>query len=825
MLESAPLVLEQAPALTESMPAAHAMQRLSVLAGNIGALQMKLKERALASDERAMYANELDRALDDQVATQRHVERVAPDLFAPTGADEQQHLAVVGGPPPLAARRPSPLDGGPARRPPAGRPIGGNASPMLPPSTPMREAPPPPPSTASNNNSPTNGLPPPRSSAHDAPALRVEIPSGDEASRVVFSKPTDVRRNPEAVQALLAAAGLDSSVLDRQSSASLPLSPPLSPRRNDISRPTDVKRNPEAVKALLAGAGIDASVLERADSRQSRTDGASSPVNVGGAADVRLGVGSPMDVRRNPEAVRALLAQAGVDPSSVLKAPPGATNSPVPPLQLPPTVVSDDGATDRYSPKSAALHPALHPVSPQRSPRNEAIVEAKMQEIMALQEATMLAKQQAALAAAQRRPSADVDDGAGGAAGGAPRPRPEAQLSPRSQQQKRLWATHKESATKASLGDYATLYRDTGADVGGDDEDGPPPGPPPSAPAQADKRPPPPRGAPPPSSGGEPRTRLRSFSDAGGDTPPPPLGGVGAAAPFSQHHIPASSVPTTPRGSAVANVFVDLDAPLPGNEMIVSVQVAWNAFTTKVRHQRDDPLLSMRDHIVSLLVSRGQLPAHGDAAVERYQLFRGEGTRRGGKLDLRRSLVANDLAHMSVITIDDIGFVPPPPDEELRRGSSDKRMEKPRTPRSAAAAAASTAGVGGAPAVVVGGASSSAQPPPPPPPPPDGDEESWSDDEGEEYTYEDAPRRSGSDRERRQGGGGSSISAARRTSPLPPAVDALLVLARKKLHAEVERLLPTLTADERHLFKSEIRKRRDAKHRRREGGSSSSKRR
>jgi hypothetical protein len=60
-------------------------------------------------------------------------------------------------------------------------------------------------------------------------------------------------------------------------------------------------------------------------------------------------------------------------------------------------------------------------------------------------------------------------------------------------------------------------------------------------------------------------------------------------------------------------------------------------------------------------------------------------------------------------------------------------------------------------------------------------------------------------------------------APFSPAVDALLTLARMKLHNEVERLLPTLSSEERHAFKAEIRRRRDER-KRRESGSKSRRR-
>jgi hypothetical protein len=725
LLEEAPLVLEETPTLDESSPASHAMQRMSVLVGNIGALQMKLKEQALAVDEREMYASELKRAMDDQSATQMHLQRHAPDLLVapstPMRAPPPVPVAARRSPPEHAARR-API----AVRPAApGGPHGFRLPPLDAPSAAAREQPPAMPPRPAQEPPAVAARPvvhephaTPTEPSHEAMPLRRASPGHDTPG---FSRPMDVKRNPEAVAALLAAAGLDVSVLDR--SSSVPVSEPLSPRRTDIGRPMEVRRNPDAVKALLASAGVDASVLER-DSRSFKTDASDAPLS--DRPVLAIDVSAPTNVQRNPEAVRAMLAQAGYDPSLLQ----GASSTPKPKygtLDSPPAKLSDG------TPKFGTLDFSSMPLTPQIHQLDVPPTKNALPSQLA---------QSPRRGDASPRPASPL----------AVTPREEAYsfdeppVSPRLQ--KRLWVTHKDSSKQATLHDYEKLYRDTGAAA---------------TTADADVKPKPPPGAPP------------------------------SAVPSLNSSGRTSSVSQSP-------VFVDVDVLLPGNELLMSVTVAWNTFATKVRVHRDELLVATRDHIVSTLAGRGLLPAHGDANVERYQLVRGDGPRRGARVDLRMSSVGNELAHLASLVIEDSDSARPPPPPPS--------TERPKTPRGETARTVAAAATGA----------------PPPPPPPEDDEESWSDSEsggsdGEAGEPNDQLRRTSSSSRRSS----SQRRASPSVAPFSPAVDALLTLARMKLHNEVERLLPTLSSEERHAFKAEIRRRRDER-KRRESGSKSRRR-
>lgn len=735
LMEEAPLVLEPTPALTDSSPVSTAVQRMSVLVGNIGALQMKLKEQALAEDERAMYASELNRAIEDHGATQQHLQRHAPEVLAP--------LAPTRAPPsaPVPVRPPPPSDPLAARRAPVASPVAGARSPLAPvfrlppldighavsreqpPAMPPREQPPAMPPRELSAAPPS--VPPRESFVAGPPAtplresfagppstpmresMSAQTTGDEQGGKIAFSRPMDVKRNPEAVAAMLAAAGLDTSVLDR-SAASL-TSPPLSPRRTDISRPTEVRRNPEAVMALLASAGLDASVLERgSDMRASKVDLSSLPE----PPDRRKDVSSPTNVQHNTEAVRALLAQAGYD-ASVLT--PAASRAPSMQLStaepaasrtsmaqvgtvesMPPTPLHSGDAPTKHAPPA-------HLSSPTHSPRGNAPSMPPSQ----------LSPRSAAAAAAAPPVEEYTFD--------------EPPLSPISQT--RMWAAHKDMSKQASLRDYEKLYRDAGTATG----------------AEVDAKPKPPPGAP-----------------------------------------PTAAVRASATG---ANVFVDVDVLLPGNELILAVMVAWNSFSSKIRVHRDEPLVATRDNIVSLLIGRGLMPAHGDTHTERYQLSRVDGPRRGARIDLRMSSVGNELVHLSTLMIEDVGLVdtpPPPPASERASAVLDGR---PKTPRGNAGA--------------------------PPPPPPDDDDATWSDS----GSGSDDDGGEGNDQMRRTASGSrrpppAATSSSKRSVTFSPAVEALLTLARMKHHQEVERLLPTLSSEERHAFKSEIRRRREEKKRR-----------
>jgi hypothetical protein len=114
-----------------------------------------------------------------------------------------------------------------------------------------------------------------------------------------ISKPTGVQRNPDAVKAMLAAAGVNSSIVDSGLSS--------------VSAPTDVQRNPEAVRAMLAAAGVDPAVVDH-----------------GRAPALSHSFSKPSGFQRNPEAVKALLVAAGVDTAVVQTVPSSPAAAPAP---------------------------------------------------------------------------------------------------------------------------------------------------------------------------------------------------------------------------------------------------------------------------------------------------------------------------------------------------------------------------------------------------------------------------------------------------------------------------------------------------------------
>lgn len=118
-------------------------------------------------------------------------------------------------------------------------------------------------------------------------ASAVDVPASPRTMAALnVSKPTGVQRNPDAVKAMLAAAGVDASIVDSGVSS--------------VSAPTDVQRNPDAVRAMLAAAGVDPSVVE-----------------LGRPPPLMHTFSKPSGFQRNPDAVKALLVAAGVDTSVV----------------------------------------------------------------------------------------------------------------------------------------------------------------------------------------------------------------------------------------------------------------------------------------------------------------------------------------------------------------------------------------------------------------------------------------------------------------------------------------------------------------------------
>jgi hypothetical protein len=151
-------------------------------------------------------------------------------------------------------------------------------------------------------------------------------PPSPRGTLLNVSKPTSVQRNPDAVKAMLAAAGVDASIVDSGVSS--------------VSAPTDVQRNPDAVRAMLEAAGVDPSVVE-----------------LGRAPSLTQSFSKPTGFQRNPDAVKALLVAAGVDASVVAQpSPAGAPlTRPTSAKQLPQIPVTKPAATT--SAAAAAARP------------------------------------------------------------------------------------------------------------------------------------------------------------------------------------------------------------------------------------------------------------------------------------------------------------------------------------------------------------------------------------------------------------------------------------------------------------------------------------
>jgi hypothetical protein len=115
--------------------------------------------------------------------------------------------------------------------------------------------------------------------------------------------------------------------------------PAVSPRAQPttkvvFSKPTNVTKNRDAVKELLRKAGVDESVIDTGlnnadnnnNSSSSNTATTNNTINSANAstASTTMAISSPTDVKKNPEIVKAMLALGGIDPNSMpAKAVPG----------------------------------------------------------------------------------------------------------------------------------------------------------------------------------------------------------------------------------------------------------------------------------------------------------------------------------------------------------------------------------------------------------------------------------------------------------------------------------------------------------------------
>jgi uncharacterized protein Smg (DUF494 family) len=139
--------------------------------------------------------------------------------------------------------------------------------------------------------------------------------------KLEISAPTQVRRDRDAVKAMLAKAGIDAADVykDEQPSSTTTTNEdamPVSPRLA-ISKPTGVRKDRDAVKKMLAAAGIDASTVygdDDAQQEQQQQPSTSSPP----LSPRSLAISKPMEFKKDRAAVEALLAQAGIDAKSVL---------------------------------------------------------------------------------------------------------------------------------------------------------------------------------------------------------------------------------------------------------------------------------------------------------------------------------------------------------------------------------------------------------------------------------------------------------------------------------------------------------------------------
>ena len=114
---------------------------------------------------------------------------------------------------------------------------------------------------------------------------------------------------------MLAAAGIDANSIyddEHNGNNAVPndVNTPVSPRI-PISKPTEVHKNRDAVRKMLADAGIDADTVL---SNDEPTSGKSPPISP------RIPISKPTEFKKDRAAVEQLLAQAGIDAKSVLPA-------------------------------------------------------------------------------------------------------------------------------------------------------------------------------------------------------------------------------------------------------------------------------------------------------------------------------------------------------------------------------------------------------------------------------------------------------------------------------------------------------------------------
>lgn len=195
-------------------------------------------------------------------------------------------------------------------------PPGAPLRPVSPPPTPVHGQPEPLPRRAGTEKYSNRAKSPPLTPGMSPSVAVADVPLSQRGTFI--SKPTGVQRNPDAVKAMLAAAGVDSSIVESGLSS--------------VSAPTDVQRNPEAVRAMLAAAGVDPAVVDQ-----------------GRAPALSHSFSKPSGFQRNPEAVKALLVAAGVDAAVVQAVPSSPAPAPlVRPLsakQLPQIPVSKPAAS------------------------------------------------------------------------------------------------------------------------------------------------------------------------------------------------------------------------------------------------------------------------------------------------------------------------------------------------------------------------------------------------------------------------------------------------------------------------------------------------